>query len=473
MATTSAAPTIGTLPHKHPGFRGLRLIPPLETYPTVLSFVQTTAGKLVLLSVFGIGLRFASPYWLPILLLLAVLTSFPHQRRILLSFGTVLWTFASSARRGPIGLIETAVILTIAGLLFSAGSRLTGSWFRRRPLVVLLGGFGVLTAMLGLLRAHLPYQTEVWSLLILFGTYIGFIGYSLLDINSKTGDDFTRQLGTYRPFWGSTATPIPKGAAYLRRIEAKGPEQLGIAQIKGVKLLAWAFVLMITLRAFTWLVHEYLGVPAFDTVLEWSVKRVPFAWSIAWLSLISAFFERMLELSVWGHQIVAICRVAGFMAPRNTYRPLESRSIAEFWNRYFYYYKELLVDFFFYPTFARYFKRWPRFRLFAATFAAAAIGNIILTFYSHQIVFVGELGLWDTLRGFSVYIVYSVLLAIGIGVSQLRKARPKPGWLQGKVVPAFCVLGFFCILHVFDYVDRTYPLYEHLRLFAHLFNFVS
>jgi hypothetical protein len=86
---------------------------------------------------------------------------------------------------------------------------------------------------------------------------------------------------------------------------------------------------------------------------------------------------------------------------------------------------------------------------------------------------VGELGLWDTLRGFSVYIVYSVLLAIGIGVSQLRKARPKPGWLQGKVVPAFCVLGFFCILHVFDYVDRTYPLYEHLRLFAHLFNFVS
>ena len=473
MAVTTTNPNVGLLPNKPTDPRRVRLIPSLETYSEVLSFVQTGAGKLALLLFFGIGLRFANPYWLPILLLLATLTTFPQHRRLLLSFGTVLWTLASSARRGPIGLIEAGGILCIAGLLFNSGLRLPESWLRRRPLVCLLGGFGVLILLLAAFHSHIPYQTEIWNSLILFGSYIAFIGYSLLDLNSKTRDDFKDQLGTYRPFWGSTATPIPKGAAYLRRIEAKSPEQLAIAQIKGIKLLAWSFVLMFVLRVFTWFAHGYLGIPAYDTVLGWSVKRVPFAWSIGWLSLISAFFERMLEISVWGHQIVAICRVAGFMAPRNTYRPLESRSVAEFWNRYFYYYKELLVDFFFYPAFARYFKRWPRFRVFAATFAAAAIGNLILTFYSHQIIFVGNLGLWETLRGFFVYSVYCIVLAIGIGISQLRKPRPRSGWLRGKIVPAFCVLVFFCVLHIFDYVDRTYPLYEHLRFLFHLFNVVS
>jgi hypothetical protein len=131
------------------------------------------------------------------------------------------------------------------------------------------------------------------------------------------------------------------------------------------------------------------------------------------------------------------------------------------------------VDFFFYPTFARYFKRWPRFRVFAATFAAAAIGNLILTFYSHQVVFVGKLGLGETLRGFSVYAFYCILLAIGIGISQLRKSQPKPGWLRGRVVPAVCVLGFFCVLHIFDSVEPTYPLNEHLRFLGRLFNLVS
>jgi hypothetical protein len=45
--------------------------------------------------------------------------------------------------------------------------------------------------------------------------------------------------------------------------------------------------------------------------------------------------------------------------------------------------------------------------------------------------------------------------------------------VTGKVAPALCILGFFCILHVFDYVNRTYPLSEHLRFFAHLFNLAS
>jgi hypothetical protein len=69
---TTATPNLGAMPQQRLFPRRLRLIPPLETYPTVLSFVQTGLGKLVLLAVFGAGLRYTSRYWLPILFLLTV-----------------------------------------------------------------------------------------------------------------------------------------------------------------------------------------------------------------------------------------------------------------------------------------------------------------------------------------------------------------------------------------------------------------
>jgi hypothetical protein len=121
--TTTATPSFGVMPQQRVFRRRLRLIPPLEIYPTVLSFVQTGVGNLVLLAVFGAGLRYTSRYWLPILFLLTVMTSFAKHRRLLLTFGTLLWTFSSAARRGTIGVVEAAAILAIAGLLFGAAAR--------------------------------------------------------------------------------------------------------------------------------------------------------------------------------------------------------------------------------------------------------------------------------------------------------------------------------------------------------------
>jgi len=164
--------------------------------------------------------------------------------------------------------------------------------------------------------------------------------------------------------------------------------------------------------------------------------------------------------------------MAGFLALRNTYRPLRSRSIAEFWNRYLYYFKELLVDFFFYPTFMRYFKRWPRLRLFAATFAAACLGNMFFHFFI-QMGDIEKFGLWKTLAGFNVFMFYTIVLAVGIGISQLREPREKSGWIRGQLVPSICVAGFFCVLRVFDYGSNSPPLQEHFRFLAHIFNLVS
>lgn len=48
---------------KAKGLAEFRLIPRIETYPAVVSFVQTPLGKVVLLVAFGLGMRVFLPIW--------------------------------------------------------------------------------------------------------------------------------------------------------------------------------------------------------------------------------------------------------------------------------------------------------------------------------------------------------------------------------------------------------------------------
>jgi hypothetical protein len=105
-----------------------------------------------------------------------------------------------------------------------------------------------------------------------------------------------------------------------------------------------------------------------------------------------------------------------------------------------------------------------------ATFAAAGFGNAFYH-YIFNLSYISQLGLWPSLAAFHVYIFYCTVLATAICISQLRKRRPPPaGFFRGHVVPTFCVALFYCVLNIFDYTERTYPISEHFRFLAHLFN---
>jgi hypothetical protein len=409
--------------------------------------------------------------------LITATTALPQYRRLVLTFGTLAWTFGvwwlSADHRL---LVYPVMVLILGGVLFWSAIRFRDSWFGRRPIASLLTVFAISVLFASYLPKSGEFRTPAWNFLVVVSTYLWFIGYSLHDRNSKGRDTFALQLGNYRPFWlgfSATTTPFVKGAVYLRRIEAQNGEQLAISQIKGLKLYAWSLVLWLVLTAFKRVVHGYFGIPIYDYLFEQSVHRIPFPWYLGWASLIANFLVTLLTLSINGHMIVACCRMAGFQALRNTYRPLEARSIAEFWNRYYYYFKELLVDFFFYPTFMRYFKRWPRLRLFAATFAAACFGNAFFHFF-RDLHYIDELGFWNALAGYHVYIFYTIIFAMGIGISQLRKRKyENSNWLRDRLLPAISVVSFYCILSIFDYTGRTYPIQEHFRFLAHLLNLIS
>jgi len=292
----------------------------------------------------------------------------------------------------------------------------------------------------------------------------------MLDQQDKDRNSVGVQLGTFHPFWGSSTTPIPKGAAYLRRIESKNPIDLAVTQLKALKLILWAAVLSVGYSFWVKILHGVLHIPTLQEALDLSIARTPCPWCVCWLVIITAFVENLLALSIWGHKCVACCRMAGFRALRNTYSPLRATTIAEFWNRYYFYFKELLVDFFFYPTFFRYFKGRRRLRIAAATFMAAGFGNLFFHFI-RDIGYVAELGLRQALLGYHVYAFYCLALSTGIVASQLRKKahREKQPGPWRVLSPRFGVIAFYCLLQIFDDTGRNRLITAHFIFLLHLF----
>jgi hypothetical protein len=300
-------------------------------------------------------------------------------------------------------------------------------------------------------------------------SYLWFIAYALTDRGSKPARDLTLELAAFRPLWGSTNTPFPKGAAYLRRIEAQNPEQLAIAQLKGLKLLAWAILLALFQGLWKDFFHDYLRIPTAAQALTMSVQGMPIAWHLRWESQILAFFELILSISIMGHRIIACCRMAGFNALRNTYRPLSATTLMEFFNRLYYYFKELLVDFFFYPAFLRYWKKHKRLRMVFATFAAAGFGNAFYH-YTRDWQLIRDHGIWNSMESFQAYACSCAILTAGLCVSQLRKRGPRQsGLVRGRLVPAAGVCLFYCCLNIFDCGVTGYPLVAYFRYLASLF----
>jgi hypothetical protein len=451
-----------------------RLIPRIETYPKIVAFSQTIAGKLVLLALFGLGLSYYGDDWQLTIACLALIAFLPSQRRMLVTFSTLLCAFVFQWKNSSHPLyfiVIISLVCVLGGLLFWSAVLRPRSWFGRRPILFLLCGYAAFVVFASYFPRGSRYYQLIWDFTYILTTYVWFIGYSLLDSNAPDRDDFGLQLGTYRPFWGSTNTPFVKGAGYLRRIEARDAEQLAVTQLKGLKLLVWSILLSLFLDAFNRCIYVSLRFHTIPNALYLSANHRPLPWYACWASLIAQFFYQIISLSVLGHRIVACGRMAGFNALRNTYRPLSSRTVAEFFNRYFFYFKELLVDFFFYPTFLRYFKKHRKLRLIAAIFAAACFGNAFFHF-ARDLDFIQNLGLARALAGYQVYLFYCAVLAAAISISQLRHRGPaQTGFIRGQLWPSFLVALFYCLLDVFGSSDRSFPLTEHFRFFAQLFHF--
>ncbi|MBZ5634716.1 MAG: hypothetical protein LAO55_16460 [Acidobacteriia bacterium] len=486
----------------------MRIVPQLDAYPRLVSFGQTALGKAVLLGAFAGGLFFNRlDSWIEITAAVAAMTYFPARRRRLVSMAALYWLVFHSTWLNWAFLRELAtaagqktdwtLTVLLSGIL-AAVFCVLAVFFRyvrarrvslaaKRPVLCLMAGYALMLAAGALLPLGGMTRLLVWSVIAVTAPYLWFFAYALKDASARTPDDAVLQFGTLQPFWGSPNVPVPKGAANLRNIEARNPEDLSITQLKAIKLLIWVFTLQVLQQGLLLFVHgapgelvlrligllhwtvPNLGVPTLETSLQRAVVPV----HIAWASLIAHFAQALLSAAVGPNLVIACCRMAGFNALRNSYRPLQALTVAEFWNRYNYYFKEVLVDFFFFPVFTRYFKQYRRLRLFAATMAAATVGNMIYHF-SLDYRSVAQMGLWRALVGFQVYSFYSTVLGLGIGISQLRghggqRARGDASRWR-RALATVGVLLFFCLLEVFDQEGRSVGLGRYGRFFLRLFS---
>jgi hypothetical protein len=497
VAGTAPASTLLPQPKAAGRRAAFHLVPALDTYPRVLELAQTGLGKTLILICFAAGLMAASGHQLrahaarslALTALLAAAAFLPKYRRWVVTAGTLTWLAAATYWfdwtvpqdiAGKLSLSGAFNYRVLQGLVLVAVFVLATLWISltrrypkalpfRRPLwaLTLVYAGALLAASLGLAGRT---KIVAWSFLVNLGAYFWFLGYALVDARAKDGDGAGLQLGTFHPFWGSTTTPVPKGASYLRRIESRDAQQLAVSQLKALKLLAWACILKAAASLFVRIVHGRLLIPPFQTAFDRVAAGAPLPWYVCWLAVLATFVDDLLTLCVWGHTVIACCRLAGFRALRNTYRPLEAKTIAEFWNRYYFYFKELLVDLFFYPAFFRYFKGRKRLRIAAATFAAAGLGNMLFHFI-RDIHYVAELGLWRAIAGFHVFAFYCLVLSAGIVASQLRGPRQRKSshWFWNSLTPRCGVLLFYSLLIIFADTRRTCPLSVHFTFLLHMF----
>lgn len=269
------------------------------------------------------------------------------------------------------------------------------------------------------------------------------------------------------PVFGGTNTPYGKGLEYLRRHEATDRESQTRSQLAGIKLLVVAIIWTVALNltetiAFAradsffkpWLAEWTLGMPQMVEIMH---SESPPSISLAWLSIYLELIRATLILAISGHIIVGCLRLLGFNVFRNTYKPLLAESIVEFWNRFYFYFKELLVDFFFYPTFLRCAWAAPKLRLFFAVFAAAFAGNVyyhILT--KPNLVTQMELGLLWVEWG--PRLVYCFFLALGIWLSMLRQqmkreSAGRPNMLL-RLRAIAGVWTFYALIHIWNVKPR-------------------
>ena len=459
--------------------RKLRNFFAIDEREEVIAFAQTGLGKAVLVAMaLGIMLlpivikRLNSPLWSIVVVAIAALHAYlPAYRGLILFASAWLTTLFWLPVVTSYDYASMVLVLLVCWLTLVYVRHFKTHLLARRPLIALLTCLGVMSFCATRIPTG-PLREMSWSFVAVFSSYIWYVCYAIVDLRGRKPAPVLTQMGVLKPFWLTSSTPYGKGAAFLLKHLSTTPRELAITQIKAVKLLLWMVVLLLIQSATYRVFIVMLEIPKQVDAIAAYVQGNPYPRWINWcaVTLDTAFFS--IYIAVYGHKAIGLARLAGFRLPRNTCRPLESRTLADFWNRYNFYFKEIMVDFFYIPTFLKTGKKYPRLRMFIATFMAAGVGNFIFHFI-RDLYEIHTKGAAELAFSYLSYALYCSLLAIGIGISQLRLhagIKPADTW-WGRARSFVVVWGFIVLLQNFDINMRPFSVQDNIAFTASLFGF--
>lgn len=429
----------------------------------------------------------------------------PFRRRSILVAGAIYvavsnpLSYLEKAQGFPVpnDLLGSALVVLaifcITWLIYQAAVRFNSlpTIVRRHPqLTMHLLFWGLLAIIWNTTPADGLWRAILLGVVFFLPKLIWRCGYMLSSGQNgrAAGTSFFHQLICLFPVYGGTNTPYGKGLDFLSKFEAKTVEELTRSQLAGIKLLILACLWQLGLVMMEGFVYgpgnhvtralggHTIGIPKLEQLLTLGAGAPRYT---SWASIYCELIWQVLRMARNGHGVIAVLRLFGFNVFRNTYKPLLAESIHEFWNRYYYYFKELLVHFFFMPVFmqlgskplGRIFHNWPRLRLFAAVFAAAFVGNMYYhLLYRKDLLAYGDvLGVIYSARN---HFFYAFVLAIGIYVSMLRKERrggkPLSAATAARMMRIFGVWTFFSLIFIWDLKSST-PFFTRVHFFLNLF----
>ena len=461
-----------------------------------IEFAKTNRGVFVLHAAFitlmALSQHFSNARLGLIALTIIAIAIVPKKRVPIIVGASVFYIFVRPFRvEGWVNLLNAKVltltedISTLMLQMMAVGAFFAFSFFylksmkwpataliSKRPVVSLSLIWAIFVLAALLVPDHSFIDAFLWTFSGVLISSLWVLAYAALDQKGRDPTPIGARNGFMRPFWGGSATPIGKSFGYLNKFDAKSSDELAVTRLKAIKLATWALILTGLMHVLEFIARDYYNLPQLQNTILAHASGKSFSASINWLSLIYNYFIDLVIISVWGHFIVATIRMVGYRIPRNTCNPLAARTIAEFWNRYFFYFKELLVDIFFYPAFVRYFKSIPKLRIVFATFCAAGFGNFFYHFSRDTFQF-AYMPFLEALAIFQSAAVYSILLASGLVFSQLNPFKPKPkdGFFRYELVTRLNVISFFCFVKIFDDISGEGSVMERAAFTVDLFRF--
>lgn len=462
-----------------------RSVSQLHENESLIRFAQTITGR-VLVCALAAGLLFLFEHTAILICSIALVSVIPEWRRIILS----LRFFSVSSVGSGLRRLVVAIPLGLAFLAAKNFGKLPPV-VRRRPQVLLHVALWSVFALVWLTPELEGYARKTLLALAAAGpTVIWRAGYMMMSgkRGSAAKTNVFDHLFYVWPVHTVGSVPYGKGHDYFSRHEAASDSAFARAQLAGLKLLFLA-ALWRLIQAY---ISGYLEMSPASKWLDWPAAYstlLPleevvrggdsFSLPVRWLTLALELIRMTLAVAVAGHIVVGFFRLCGFNIARNTYKPLLADSIVDFWHRFFHYFKELLVDFFFFPFYLKRFKNRPRLRLFAAVFSAAFFGNMYFHFMMNEEALI-EMQFSQIGAFLGPRTIYCTMLAVGVAVSmwrqQKRRGRPMEGSpLKLRLLWIRRVAGvwfFYAMIHIWNLPALDLTITERNKFFLSLFGII-
>jgi len=286
------------------------------------------------------------------------------------------------------------------------------------------------------------------GILIIYIKSFWFIAFALDDQRLLPHQNSIKlSIGSFAPFWYQNAIrppdSLPRGFSELTSTETRSAEEYAKCQIKGIKLAIWAHINIIlasATRAFLFGVETRypifslfsipsLNLPSPMDLTIYNQLHIPLY--IKWLTLLSIPFIYITWqlVGVLG-LLVAFLRLLGFRIKRGVYKPHHATNFGQFFQRVYFYYNSILVQFFFFPIsrFLRKLNFNRKTHIFYSIFLSILLGGIFLEFIKNPelIVSIGPIKTFQIIFNRTLYFI-GIGLASGLSSIWIRPISTEKG----------------------------------------------